>query len=63
MRIKNVNKIIEDDDYEFTIQHGVHSEIICKWIMDSEAIKYMTSHRTAFDMYKVIALRNVFERW
>lgn len=49
--------------YKFTVQHAIHSEIIDKWTMDLEAIKHMALCWYAFDMYKVIALHNVFERW
>ena len=31
-----------------------------KWIMDSGATKYMTSHRTVFDTYEVFTPHNVY---
>ena len=32
---------------------------ICKWTIDSGALKYMISHRAAFNTYEVIYLHNV----
>jgi hypothetical protein len=56
---ENANKAKDDDDYAFTTKDGDHCKAICKWIMDSGATKHMTPHRAAFDMYEVIATRNV----
>lgn len=41
------------------MHNRVHSKSVCKWIMDSEATIHITSHRTAFDTYEVIASHNV----
>lgn len=32
---------------------------MCKWIMNMEAMQYMTFQRVTFDTYKIIAPRNV----
>ena len=32
---------------------------ICKWIIDSRAIKHMTSHKVAFATYNVISPHNM----
>lgn len=49
----------DDDDYAFATQHSTHSNAIYKWIMDLKTTKHITSQMTIFDIYKVIAQRNV----
>lgn len=56
---ENAKNSKDKDRFIFATQYTVHSRCICKWIMDSEATKYMTSHRVAFDIYEVIIPRNV----
>lgn len=46
----------EGDDYAFRMQYETYS---CKWIMNSEATKYMTFHKLTFDMYEVFSSFNV----
>ena len=36
----------------------MHSRSICKWIMDSKAIKHMTLHKATFYKYEVISLES-----
>ena len=50
----------KDDDYTFAIQHRTQLKVMCKWIMDLEATKYISFHRASFDTNEVIAPHNVF---
>ena len=49
----------DEDEFAFALQHGAYLRSICKWIIDSEATKHMTSHRATFDAYEVFSPRNV----
>lgn len=49
----------EEDKIPFTIHHRAHLMNICKWIMNLEATKYMSSHRAAFHTYEVMFPCNV----
>lgn len=41
------------------MQNEAHSKSVYKWILNLGASKHMTLHRTAFQMYEVIILRNI----
>lgn len=44
----------KEDKFAVAMQHGAHSRSVCKWIMNSGATKYMTSHKAAFNTSEVI---------
>lgn len=56
IKTNNTSSIIEDDDYAFRMQYETYSY---KWIMNSEATKYMTFHKMTFDTYEVLSSFNV----
>ena len=53
---KNVNN---DDDYAFTMRFEAHSKSMCKWIMNLDATKHITSYKAAFNTYEIITPRNM----
>lgn len=49
-----------NDDDAFVIRNRAYSKSIYKWIMNLKAIKHMILHRAVIDMYKMIALHNIY---
>lgn len=49
-----------DNDYTFVMCNGIHFKSVYKWIIDLGAIKYVISHRTAFNTSKIIDPCNVY---
>lgn len=51
---ENAKNAKNNDDYAFGMRNKAHSKSMCKWIVDSEATKHMTSHRATFDTYEIL---------
>jgi hypothetical protein len=51
---KNTKNTKDDDDYEFVVRKEIHSNSMCKSIMNLKASKDMILHRVVFDTYEMI---------
>ena len=50
----------DNNDYTFIMRDGTHSKSVYKWIMNLGASKHITLHKTAFNIYEIIILYNMY---